>query len=247
MEDSANDAVWKQAEQRPGADRFDFAGGRLLAMIASQWVDSEQFDRKASPMDFAAFCVSIAIRHREDGRAWELVSKRQFELVGGRLFAPLVHGEASTQPWLTAMIKDVALISLARRVDSEFLTPMWFADAEAIRRLGPARLDGCHASDALVASLVYGDVAEHKFGDDAPGRAIEILTEAGGPPTIDSWCTLVMSISDRWTPAVSAMLEKLKVRKPLPSEFLEKIPVDQFTPANACHFSRAILGLERTP
>lgn len=240
MEDSVKDALWREAEQRHDHDRFDFAGGRLLAMTARSWVQQEEFDPSASVTDFAAFVVSVAVRHREDDRAWKLVTQRQFEIVNGKLFVPLVGGAPSTQPQLTAMIKDVALVSLARRADDEFLTPPWFADLDALLALSPARLDGCHASDALVTSLVHEAVAEHKIVDDAPGRAIEKLSSAGAYPTADTWCTLAMSVSDRWTPSVSTVLARLKVRRPLPSEFIQKIPTEQFTEENAVHFARAV-------
>lgn len=244
MEDSRDPQVWSDAEARSDTHRHDLESARLLSSFIATWAPVDGFSGAGGTDALAGFLASAAVFHH-DKTVWELLTQRQFEILDNRLLVPLHKGVKSSDERLVGLIKHAALVSLAQRADESFLTQRWFQDLEALAAM-PFNAHGnmSDVGDALVASLIQGNhLAEHKIADDAPGRALQRLSELGSVPTVDAWCVLAMAETDRWVPAVASTLVALKVRKPLPSEFIERIGTDQFSSSHTVYFRRAIARL----
>lgn len=245
MDTSVDAKLWERVNRDQG--RYDVSAGTYLASFVRRCAVMDGFDPdRADAREVALYTVSAAIRYRDDPMAWDLVTRRGLDVVFRRLVVPLEQGLQSDDRELEREIKKVALVTLCQRLDAGHLPDKWFADLECVAAMSgdPAPSNAC---DCLIDNIVnpHATAAEDsKLDETTIGRALHTLQKLNASPSGDSWCVLAMADPSPRNDMLVKWLEKLGVRRPLPSAFLNSVHIDQFSTENAHFFSRAISRLQ---
>lgn len=243
MDNSDDAKLWSRVDPA----KHDVSGGTYLSNFAKQCSVLDNFDsQRASARQVALYTVSAAIRYRDDPMAWELVTQRGIDILFGKLVVPLERDHRSDDRELESEIKKVALVTLCQRPDASGLPDKWFADLECVAAMPgvPAPSNAC---DCLIDNIVNPHAivdVDSKLDETTVERAVQTLSKLGTKPTGDSWCVLAMAEPSSVNDVLVNLLEKLGVKRPLPSAFLDSVHAKQFSVNNATLISRAISRLQ---